>query len=143
MPSITSANAVFTLAIASLFPTPQTLEGFSAEDIFSTDPLASAQTLMGVDGHLSGGFVYVPVSQSIALQADSASNSIFEQWHQASRIAKDVYIAQGIIILPSVNKKWALRRGFLTAFPPIPNAAKVLQPRRYGVTWQEVQPQPV
>ena len=140
MSTITSANAIFTLSITDLFPSPIQLQGFSADDIFTTGPLASAETIMGLDGLLSAGFVYVPVVQNISLQADSASNTLFDQWWGAQQVAKDVYEAQGVVILPAINTKWTMVRGFLTSFPPIPDAAKTLRPRRFAITWNAVSP---
>ena len=55
MPSITSANAILTLAIPLLFPTPVQLQGFAADDVYDIPRIKSVETLMGVDGVLSGG----------------------------------------------------------------------------------------
>jgi len=141
--SITSANAVYTLSISDLFTSPTPLQGFSADDIFTTSPLASAETIMGLDGYLSAGFVFVPVVQQISLQADSDSNTIFDQWWQASQLAKDIYAASGVVLLPGINFQWTLTKGYLTSYPPIPDAAKTLRPRRFGITWQSVFPSPI
>jgi len=140
MASITAANAIFTLAIAGLFPTPQQLHGFAADNIFETDPLESAEVLMGVDGLLSAGFVYVAVRQNISLQADSPSGAIFDTWWSQQQASKDIFFASGIVTLKSLGTKWAMTKGVLTTYPPIPNAARVLQPRRFGLTWQSVSP---
>lgn len=140
MASITAANAIFTLSITGLFPTPQQLQGFAADAVFETEPLQSAEVLMGVDGNLSGGFVNVEVKQGITLQADSPSIAIFDTWWSQQQAAKDVFTASGIITLKSVGTKWAMTKGFLTTYQPIPNAAKLLQPRKFGITWQSVSP---
>ena len=140
MSSITSANAIYTLSVTTLFPSPIQLQGFSAEDIFTTGPLASAETLMGLDGVLSGGFVYAPVVQNISLQADSGSNDIFDQWWAQQQNAKDVYTASGVVILQAIGKKWVMTNGFLTSYPPIPDAARTLRPRRFAITWNAVSP---
>src|SRR5689334_14339327 len=131
--NITSANAIYTLAIASLFGAPQQLQGYSADNVFGTEPLASAETSMGIDGFLSAGFVFVPVVQNVELQADSPSNDVFDQWWQASQIGQTIFPAQGLVTLLSINKKWVLQNGFLTTFPPIPDAQKTLRPRRFGI----------
>jgi len=143
MGSITAANAVFLLQIPGVFPIPVQLQGFSADDIFDFDPIASVETLMGVDGVLSGGYVNVAKKQSITLQADSASNTIFDQWQQAQVTALDTIIANGTVWLISIGTKWALTTGFLTDYPPVPGAGKILKPRKYGLTWQSVTPAPV
>jgi hypothetical protein len=138
--SITSANAVYQLAIANLFPTPVQLQGFGTDDAFDTDSLESAETMMGVDGKLSGGFVYVPTKQTITLQADSASNSIFDTWWSAAQGQQDVFVANGLILLPALGKKWTFTKGFLTGYSPVPPAKKILQPRKFGITWERVSP---
>jgi len=138
--TLTSANAVYTLSITDLFDFPVTLQGFAADDIFRTTPLASSEVSMGVDGVLSAGFRYVPTEQTVSLQADSDSNAVFEQWWEAQQIQKDVYYASGVIVLISVNKTWTMTKGVLTSYPPIPDTATILQPRRYGITWERVSP---
>ena len=141
--NITSANAVLTLAVATLFPSPQVLQQFSAEDIYTTDPQTIAETVMGVDGKLSAGYTPVPVTQQISLQADSASMDLFEQWSLNSLLNKTVYPAQGVIILQSIGKQWTMNNGVLTIYPTMPNAAKILQPRRFTIVWESVIPAPV
>ena len=153
MGTITGANAIYTLAIAppafapqvspTLFAAPVQLQGFAADDAFATEPLASVETLMGVDGILSAGFVYVPVRQTITLQADSISNSLFDAWWNAMQTTKDVFLAQGVITLTTIQTKYALTNGSLTTYHPLADVRKLLQPRRYGITWQAVSPAPV
>lgn len=138
--SLTAANAIIMISIADLFPVPQRLQQFATDDIFSTNPLASAEVSMGVDGHLSAGFVFVPVPQSINLQADSPSCDIFDNWWGASQTVKDSYEAQGIVVIQAVRKQWTLTRGFLTAYPPIPDGGKILKPRRFEITWESIRP---
>lgn len=153
MGTITGANAVFTLSIAppalaaqvsaTLFAAPVQLQGFAADDAFATEPVASVETLMGVDGFLSAGFVYVPVRQNISLQADSASNDLFDLWWNSMQTTRDVYLAQGIIILTTIQKKYTLTNGSLTTYHPLADVKKLLQPRRYGITWERSSPAPV
>jgi hypothetical protein len=52
----------------------------------------------------------------------------------------DAYPAVGTIILPSLNKKYTLEKGFLTGYQPIPNAKKLLEPQNFGITWQRIIP---
>lgn len=138
--SITSANAIYMLAVPPLFAVPQQLQWFSADNIFGTDPLQAAETSMGVDGHLSAGFVFVPVKQSVSLQADSPSNDLFDTWYQAQQLVKELYRCTGIVVLTALRKKWTLNNGVLDTYPPIPDAAKTLQPRRYSITWESISP---
>ena len=138
MASITSANSIYMLAVTGLFITPQQLQGFAADDIFDTEPMENAEVLMGVDGVLSAGFVFVPVKQSVSLQADSASNTLFEAWYAAEQAAKEKYFATGIVRFPSISRSYALTNGVLSTYPAISDAKKVLQPRKYSITWGSV-----
>ena len=139
--SITSANAIVMIGIPSLFPVPQQLQGFAADDIFDVDAIDSAEVLMGVDGILSAGFVFVPIKQNISLQADSPSNVIFDTWWAFGQQTKDVFFANGSVVIKALGQKWTLVKGALTSYKPIPDAKRVMQPRRFTITWQSVQPQ--
>lgn len=136
--TITAANSILLLSIEGLYDIPQQLQGFAADDVFDTETIAPAETMMGVDGHLSGGFVFNSIRQNIALQADSDSNLIFETWIAAMNKAREVYVAGAQVQLPAVKRKYVLTRGFLTSIPPTPAARKVLQPRRYQITWERI-----
>ena len=105
--------------------------------------LFRSETLMGVDGILSAGFVYVEIPQTISLQADSRSNDVFDTWWTQMQAAKDTYVAQGLISLPSIGKKYTLVQGFLTGYKPAPAAKKILQPRQYQITWASLAPAPI
>lgn len=141
--SITAANAIFMLTIPGVFNSPQQLQGFSADDIFDTDDQTIIQTSMGVDGLLSAGFVFTPTVQSITLQSNSESNSVFDEWNSAQQAALDAIEANGVVVLPSIGRKWQMTRGFLTTWKSIPGAAQVLKPRRFQITWQNAERAPV
>jgi hypothetical protein len=136
--SLTAANSVFTLSISGLFSIPQQLEGYSADDLLGMEELDAGQVVMGVDGNTVAGMVQVPTKQLVYLQADSPSNLLFEAWRTAELAAKQKYQALGVIQYPSVNRLYALTTGWLTKYPPIADAKKSLQPRRYEITWQQV-----
>ncbi len=140
--SLTAATAVYMLTIPGVFNSPQQLQQFAADDIFATEMLKSVEVQMGVDGTLSGGFVFVPVVQSIMMMANSPSLEQFDQWYNAMQVAQDTYTAEGIITLKSLGKKWALTKGFLTGYMPIPDAGKTLKPRKMEITWQQAVPIP-
>lgn len=142
MAGITSANIILTLAQPILFPAPVQLQGFANDDVTDLDVIQSIEAIMGVDGRLSGGFVFVPVTQNIALQADSESNDVFDIIYTQQTAAKDVYPLSGVMLAPSIATKWTFTNGFLTAYKAAPDAKRTLQPRRYGITWERVVPSP-
>lgn len=143
MATITAANSVLMLSVPLLFPVPQQLQGFMADDIFDTDQIKSVETAMGVDGILSAGFVFVEITQNFALQADSDSNNFFDTWWAQMQAAREVYFANGQIALPAVNKKFTMTRGVLSGYKPTPDAKRTLQGRRFQITWNTVAPSPV
>ena len=140
MATITSANSVLMLKIDNLFPVPVPIQGFSADDIFGTEAIESAETSMGVDGNLSAGFVNAAVKWNITLQADSLSNLVFDNLYIAQKQVQEVYKIQGVVVLPGLGTKWEMKNGFMTSYQPLPDAKKVLQPRRYQITWESVNP---
>jgi hypothetical protein len=140
MTTLTSANSVFLLTVAGIFTTPQRLQGFSTDSAFGTDAIDLAEVMMGVDGRMSAGYTPQPFKTTVTLQADSPSNIIMDTWAQATRTAREVFPGNGTIVLPSLNKKFAMTRGFLTSYPPMAEAKKVLQPRAYVITWEDISP---
>jgi hypothetical protein len=140
--SLTAANAVLLLGVTNLYSVPQQIQGFAADDIYDIPQIRSTEVAMGVDGTLSGGFVFVPITQSITLQANSPSNAVFEAWWNAQQVAEDVYLGFGSITLTSLGEKFLQNRGFLTGYTPAPPARRILQPRRYEITWNSIQPNP-
>jgi hypothetical protein len=141
MPSITSANATFMMTVGTIFPTPQQIQNFGSDDVTDTDEMEISQVLMGVDGNLSGGFVFVGVKQSIMLMADSPSIDLFDQWYLGQLANLTTYNSNATLQF-DVGTKWTLTKGFLTGYKPIPQAKKLLQPQRFGITWQSVSPSP-
>lgn len=138
MATITAANSIFLLSVAGLYDAPQQLQGYAADDAFATADVTVVETLMGIDGVLSGGFVHSPRSVSITLQADSPSNALMDNWVSAMEAAKEVYIGNATITLPGPGLTYALRKGFLTNYTPISDVRKVLQPRKYTIVFQAI-----
>lgn len=141
--NITSANAVIMLSIPEVFSAPQQIQGFSAENVFSTDQLVIAETQMGVDGQFAAGFVFVPIPQRFSLMASSPSVSIFDAWYNAMQTALSIIRATAVIQLPAIDRKWTMLDGVLTGYPLLPDAGRVLAPRQFTITWGRAQPAPV
>lgn len=139
--TLTAANAIIVLSVSGF--ASHRLQGFSADDVTSIGAVDISETSMGVDGRLSGGAIPAIKTQSFVLQADSESNDFVESWYGAQVAAGEVLIANGIIIFRSVVRKYAMTRGFLKNYTPLPAARKTLGPRTFTIDWQDVQPSPV
>lgn len=142
MSTITAANSVFALAIANVFPSPQILQGYSADDAFTTEAIESVETVQGIDGNLSGGFVFNPYKMTITIMPDSPSLDVFFQWDQYQRSIREVAIASATIALPAIGKKFQCVKGYLTSNVPIPGVKKTLQPIPLQITWNLITGQP-
>lgn len=140
MSSITSANAIILLSVTNLFPVPVQLEGFMADDIYDTEEVSPVETVMGADGKLSAGYTPFPTKQSFSIQADSASAAIFDAWQAAQSAATDVYFANATVLLPGLGTSYTQKRGALTGYKAIPDAKKILQGRKFTITWESVVP---
>lgn len=136
--SLTSANAIVSLTQPILFPTPQILQNFAADDVTDIEAARVLEHQMGVDGVLSFGFVWVERMQEITLKGDSVSNAFFDTINTQQEAAQDVYALSGTIVIPSAGILVNLVNGGLETYKPIPAIRKVLQPRRYRIVWNRV-----
>lgn len=136
--TITSANAVFALSIPGIFNTPVLLEGYAADDAFSSDSVQKSETQMGVDGKLSAGFTFNPIKMKVKLAADSSSIDVFDTWNAVQQSTRDLFFANATVTLPGPGETYNLVKGALTSFKPMPDAKKVLQSREFEITFESV-----
>ncbi len=140
--TITSANSSFFITVDGLYDTPVQLKGYAADKAWDTESVDLAEAVMGVDGVLSFGYTPNPTKQTITLQADSVSNDVFDTIADATRTEQDVFIINGTISLPGTQENWAMVRGTVTKYKPLPAGQKTLQPRDYEITWEAAQKSP-
>lgn len=136
--TLTAANSVIMLSVQNVFSNPQQLQGFSADDVFDIEEIDTAETMMGVDGLLSGGLIYVPISWSISLMANSPSCQVFDQWYNYQKSINDLTTATVNIALPGLGFKWNYTNGFLKKYSPAPSAKKIVQPRKFTIEFNVI-----
>lgn len=137
--TITAANTILVLSVQQIGTTQ--IQGFPPDDVFVCEDADVAETQMGVDANMSAGYVPFSTQTTFSLQADSASNTFFEQWIAAQKAIKEILFAtNGVAAFPSVGTTYTMTKGVLMRIPQIPSAGKVLRPRKYGITWQSVDP---
>lgn len=139
---LTAANAVLTLSQPTLFTTPQQLQGFAADDVTGMEQAKILDHVMGVDGFLSFGFVYVERMQDITLQGDSVSNAVFDKIMLQQNAAQTAYPLSMVIKLPAINLMFSCTNGGLETYNPMPGVRRIIQPRRYRIVWERVAPIP-
>lgn len=134
--TLTNANSALALAIVGLYNTPQLIQGYATDDAFAAADVNGVEAVMGVDGRLSAGYTPVPTPLDITLQADSLSNDVFDNWIAAMQNAREVYVANATILLPALQSKYAFTNGYLTAHSPMAQGKKILQPRKFTITFE-------
>lgn len=140
MKTITSANSIFLLAVGTIYPVQQRIEGFSADTAWMFDSVNNAEVYQGVDGKMSAGWVPHLTPMTIVLQPDKEGWEIFKNWHMAEESIREKLLADGTISIPSLGKRYVLSNGVLTGFDPAPGAKKTMQPLTYKITWETVTP---
>lgn len=143
MGTLTAADSSFFLGIENLYDAPQPIQGYSTDDAFAAEDIVMGETMMGVDGKLSAGFVPAPQPLTITLQADSPSCELFDQWMQAEKATKSKYTANGVIRIPALNLQFVFTKGFLVSGSPMPAGKKVLQPRSFTIHFEKMAPAPI
>jgi len=141
--SITSANSVIAISVATIFPAAQQMQGYAAEDIFDTDDVDLAEVVLGLDSKQSSGWIPYNVKWRFTLMPNSPFIAVMDTWITAQNALRDVYVAQGNVKLPGPGKKFTLNNGTLTRGKVMPDAKKTLQPQTYEITWESVLPAPV
>ena len=136
--SITSANAVIQISVATIFPTPVQLQRFTTDDIYSAGNVRKNITKMGVDGYQSAGKIYVSKPVVYHLQPDSPSCAFFDAWQAAEDQIGDTLAATGVTILTGIGAKFSLVNGALGECSPIPAAGQTLRERTFEIVWQSI-----
>lgn len=141
--SITSANSVLVLGVNSLFPVPQQMQGFAADDAYSVDAVDNAEVVLGVDGVVSSGWIPQIKVMNVMLQADSPGNDFFDAWYAAEEAQKEVLKAFGVLEQPSIGRTYVLTNGVLSGFSPFADGKKILAPRKFQIKWNTILGAPV
>ena len=138
MATITSANSVFTLAVKGLFPVAQVIQGYAADDSFTSDAVELSEGSMGVDGFAAFGKVKNLRMMSVTLMPSSPSLQMFDAIVSTMEGTGEVLALEGMIRMPSISRSYYLQNGVLKSAPPFPAHKKVLQPMVFQFMWQAI-----
>lgn len=141
--TITAADGVLVLGSADFGLAAFQVQGFMADAAWAFEESDIAQTIRGVDGKLSGGFVFGDLPFNISLQADSNAIDKFDAIVLASKATRTVYRISGTLTLPAVGKSFTMTNGILTRYTPGATGQRVLQGSTYTIQWEEVLPTPL
>lgn len=136
---ITSSNSTVALSIPNLIPTAEIIQQFASDEMFDVEDIEIAEVLMGIDGNLSGGKVYVPIPITFNLQADSKSIPIFETWYSAmAPLGAPILPSQLLLTVRATGAAYMLTNGIMTTYSPAPSAGKTLKPRKFKVVYEAI-----
>ena len=134
MIDITSANATVALSVDSLFSV--NLEQFGADSSFTSDTQQTAETRMGVDGHLVAGYTPAAKTVTITLEPSSPSLVYLQLLKQASETNMKVYECNMVISIPSIGKRYSYSNGVLSSCKDLPDGNSVLAPTQWIFTFE-------
>lgn len=140
---ITSADAVYMLTAAGVYSAPQQLQEFGADRAFATEAADIVEAILGVDGVLSFGWLPRMFTQTIILQANSPSNLVFDTIVATGVANRQPIVLSASIQFPGLGQQYNLDNGTIKSYPPINEAAKVLQPRTFGLVWGAISASPI
>ena len=135
MSDIGTMSNSLAISIDGLYDTAQTIAGFAPDDMAGTDAVAPTEIMLGVDGFMSSGAVPYTVPLHITLMADSPSNELFETWLDAQTSTNTTYKANVVFAMPGIGTQMNMSGGVLTQSPPFSDAKKLMQPRKYTITF--------
>ncbi len=143
MATITSANSVFMLGASPLYPVAQQIQGYAADDAFTIEETEMAEVRMGVDGFLAGGYTPYPIPLSFTLQANSESNIIMDliMDYQDSQIEVINFFAS--FSIPSLGMIYDMQNGYLVKGSPMASAKKVMEARKFSITFNNIMRVPI
>ena len=137
---ITSADAVFTLTVKTLFNAPVKLENWSTNRAWEGQALRLADTRLSIDGKLNKGFVPSAYDMTLHFSPNSNTWNIFDAIQMATRQARTVYELNGELHLPGLNRKYTFVSGCIVEMAAVPNGGELLDERSVHIRWENVLP---
>ena len=142
MSTITAANSVFTLGATGLFNVPVKIQGYSADDAFSTEETTFMEKYMGVDGKMSVGWTPYIVPLDFTLSPDSPSLAVMTAIISAEKAAREKIQLNASIYLPAIGMMYIVTTGYLEKGRVMPQAGKVLKPIKFVLAFQDISSAP-
>jgi len=139
MATLTVANSKFIITYIPLGLTFQ-VQGYSVDDAFTADSVTTSETLMGVDGRKSQGWIPSLKTFNFTLQADSDTNVQMDAIIQYEKTVRETGRLDAVITIPGISRSYTLTNGTLKTFTPFASNKKTLQPRMFGIDWENIEP---
>lgn len=139
MRTLTTANSTMTLTVPGLLPAPRNIEGYAVDDVFVSDAIEIAQTMMGVDGRMSFGYVPAIKKTTVTLMPTSPSIQLFELWGTTMMTLREALPATALVLqVPGMERVYTYTKGVLVNFKPLPDLKKLSQQVQYMIDWESI-----
>lgn len=136
--TLTTANSVLTLTVPALGIGPVQIQGFATDDAFDTPDVKPVETMVGVDGQKSAGFVAYLVPFTFILQADSTSIDVMDAIQEGISVLQDDVEITMSLESPALGKLWTGTQGSLTSYKPTPQGKKLLGPQKFEIVFRRI-----
>lgn len=129
-------------AFSDIIGVPLILEGWAADQAFSSAAVTSAEVVQGVDGKKHAGWVpsMVPITGNVMPDTDTASN--LGRIFQAQRMMRETFIVTGTLIIPALARAYSLLNGTLTQNVPIPAHNRVQAAQTFQIIFESAEEAP-
>lgn len=128
--TLTAANSIVLFSTDSYFSSPIQLQGFQADNAFTFGDAAMGETVMGVDGKQSGGWVAHEVQFTVFLQANAASRDQMEAFRGYCNSKMETERVTFDITIPATGKTISAS-GYMVSATGGTSAQKILQGTQY------------
>ena len=135
---VTSANAQLILTVDELYPSGIQLQHFSADGIFSSDPIEMTETRRSVDGKMVAGVIKNISSVTITLEASSPSVAPLEYVRDCMEANSKPYECTLTCYIPSLGVTRTFVKGVLKSAPPVSAAQRTMQPTQWSFDFERV-----
>jgi hypothetical protein len=127
---LTSANANFLVRCRGVYDNYVKQQGFQVDNAFGFGDRTVGETRAGVDGKLSGGYVFNEAQFTAFYEANSPSISMMDNCYADIQNNQETRVFDFIVEIPSVKKRYSFS-GFLVSVPGGISAQKMLAGVQY------------
>ena len=128
--TLTAANSVLQVRCKGVYDQYVRLQGFQVDNVFGFGERAIGETRAGVDGILSGGYVFNESQFTVSLEANSPSVTVLDNCSANIQNNMETLPFDFVVELPSVKKRYSFS-GFLVTIPSGVSANKLLAGVQY------------
>ena len=134
--TLTTANSTIILTLPIL-PVPVKLEGYSTDDMLNQDELNFTDSVMGIDGLKSSGYIIEKRVVNLTFMPTSASIDTFNIWINAMKVARESLEATAMsVTVPGLKNTYLFTIGNLKNGKEIPDLKKMSESIKYTLEFE-------